>query len=103
MPERRITETDLILPALRLAAARTNGEITTSTLIDELVTLFNPTGRDAEILADRNDTYFSQKVRNLVSHRKQPRSFVTNGYAEYSDGGIRITQKGRQLLTELEG
>ena len=64
----RIEEKMLILPALYIV--KRNGKATTSDLIAELTYVFNPSGEDAEILVGRNDTKFSQKVRNLVSHRE---------------------------------
>jgi hypothetical protein len=103
----RVRERDLVIPALRLSASRSDGFISTSELITELAEIFNPTGLDARILDGRQDTYFSQKVRNLISHRESSTSFIKNGYAEYvhapaiADRGIRITDKGRQLLAEL--
>ncbi|MFB6349818.1 hypothetical protein ACFBZI_10345 [Moraxella sp. ZJ142] len=45
------------------------GSVTTTELISELENLMNPTGNDTVILDDRNDSKFSQKVRNIVSHR----------------------------------
>jgi hypothetical protein len=53
------SEPDLIIPALEIIAARPNG-ISTSEL--------KPSGDDLEILANRSDDKFSQKVRNLNSH-----------------------------------
>lgn len=103
----RIRETDLFVPALRMAALRKAGFISTSDLIAELSEVFNPTGIDAALLDGRNDTHFSQKVRNLISHRESSTSFIKKGYAEYldataiADRGIRITDKGRRLLAEL--
>ena len=94
-----------MLPTLRIMAARKDGFVTTKELIGELEALFNPSGLDAEILEGRSDTYFSQKVRNLASHRATSNSFVTNGFAEY-DGdkhGFRITDQGRALLKKLNG
>lgn len=101
--EERIQETDLVVPALRLAAGRPEGFISTSDLIQNLEDIFNPTGQDAEILEGRSDTYFTQKVRNLISHRHSENSFITNGYAEYDSRrrGIRITDAGRRLLAQL--
>jgi hypothetical protein len=101
MPERRIAETDLVAPALRLAAERPNGEISTADLILELTDIFRPSGQDAELIHNRQDTHFSQKVRNLISHRNSPSSFIANGLAEYTGDGIRITEAGRRLLTDL--
>lgn len=63
----RITEPDLILPALYVIYNQP--DVTTGELIVELRSIFNPAGEDAEILQGRNDDKFSQIVRNLVSHR----------------------------------
>lgn len=98
-------ETDLVVPALRMMAGQPNEFITTSKLIDELEGIFNPTGTDAEIIPGRSDTYFSQKVRNLISHRNNENSFIRNGYAEYDEKrrGLRITEAGHRLLNQLGG
>jgi len=104
---KRVKEKELVVPTLRLAASRSDGFISTSELIEELGEIFAPVGVDAQILGGRRDTYFSQKVRNLISHRGSSSSFIENGYAEYvsapaiADRGIRITEKGRQFLTQL--
>lgn len=76
----RITEKQLVLPALYLMARNNDdGFITTSELISKLTDVMQPTGEDAEILQNRNDTYFSQKVRNLKSHDTLvSKEFATN-------------------------
>lgn len=61
------TETDLIIPALQFIKEGPNG-VTTSPLIAHLINVLKPSGHDMEIIPGRNDTYFSQKVRNLKSH-----------------------------------
>ena len=63
----RISERALVLPALAIIERKPG--ILTSDLITELMGIFSPQGEDAQILAGRNDTKFSQKVRNLKSHR----------------------------------
>lgn len=92
----RISERELILPALFLIDVRKT--ITTSDLIKELTALLQPAGTDAEILDGRQDTKFSQKVRNLVSHR----TLEGLGYANYrripNNGLHSITDVGRQYL-----
>ena len=90
----RITEPELVLPALFLMSLQTDGKITTSKLIKELEKLIKPTGQDAQILAGRKDTYFSQIVRNLKSHN----TFERYGYAEGIAGGFRITPQGRRFV-----
>jgi len=103
--EGRVRESDLILPSLRLMSERAGGFIATSELITELQALFNPTDHDAQIIEGRADTFFSQKVRNLASHRDSGNSFIANGYAEYDAElhGFRITAAGRSLLKMLNG
>ncbi len=91
------TERELILPALALLDQSAEG-LTTSDLIRELTVILKPDGHDDEILAGRNDTYFSQKVRNLVSHR----TLVGPGLETY-DPALQhhaITPAGRRYLRE---
>ena len=73
--ERIYSEEDLIIPALFELHFNPNG-MTTSMLIKALTKNLKPEGADAEILFGRNDTRFSQKVRNLISH-KRLHSYVT--------------------------
>lgn len=89
------TESDLVVPALELLAAQPGG-LTTTDLIENLTELLNPDGQDAEILSNRTDTHFSQKVRNLVSHRTMKRGDLWT-YDE-SDGIHRITAAGKSHL-----
>ena len=94
MADKRVSETELMLPALYFINREPG--ITTSRLKSLLVDLLRPTGKDAEIAKNRSDTYFEQKVRNLVSHR------TLQGYADYSrvgnDGIHTITEVGRAFL-----
>ena len=96
-----IRERDLAIPALRAAADKPNGEISTSDLIVELEALLQPEGSDAEILDGRNDTKFSQKVRNLISHRDGQQTMFAKGYADYTGDGIKITAAGRIFLSQV--
>jgi hypothetical protein len=59
-----------------------NGHITTEELIPQLRDIMKPSGVDLEILSNRSDDKFSQKVRNLKSHG----TFERLGYAEYKEG-----------------
>ncbi|TCH98915.1 hypothetical protein EJV46_10195 [Roseococcus sp. SYP-B2431] len=99
----RIRERDLIIPALRAAASRPGGMITTTELIAVLADEFAPDGQDADILDGRHDTYFSQKVRNLVSHKASSTSMFNKGYAVHSPGNetITITDAGRAFLAQV--
>ena len=94
-----IEEKQLILPTLYIIDR--DGPASTTDLIRELTALFNPTGEDAEILAGRSDTKFSQKVRNLKSHRNNNgmniyTKFVSCGNIEKYE----LTKKGGKYLEE---
>ncbi len=96
---KRIAEAELILPALKIMAASKAGIAMTSDLIQGLAHAFRPKGEDNEILEGRHDTKFSQKVRNLKSHR----TLEKMGVAERVNGGFRITDAGRRALTAALG
>lgn len=98
----RIRERDLVIPALQLARLK-GGFISTAALIDELAVIFQPDGEDAVILEGRSDSKFSQKVRNLVSHRDVQTSMFKRGYAVYEEAkaGIQITPLGMAFLDQV--
>lgn len=95
MPEERISESQLIIPSLKVFSRRKEGT-TTSELIDILIETMQPKGKDAEIILGRNDTYFSQKVRNLRSHL----TFERDNLAEYKNEKYYITEKGLDFLED---
>lgn len=94
------TESDLIMPTLNYLLLNKESGLTTSQLIVLLSQELEISGRDAEIIKGRSDTYFSQKVRNLVSHR----TLESKGLASYKsvgrDGLHKITEKGEKYLLE---
>ena len=96
--EGRIPERTIAQEALKLLAQAPDGFMATSDLIAALERQFEPVGDDAEILAGRSDTRFSQKVRNLVSHRNTGTGLEAGGYAEYDPArkGFTITTEGRK-------
>ena len=95
MPEERISENQLIIPSLKVFSRRKEGT-TTSELIEILTEIMQPKGKDAEIIPGRNDTYFSQKVRNLRSHS----TFERDNLAEYKNEKYYITEKGLDFLED---
>lgn len=94
MQEERISEKQLIIPALKIISS--NNGTTTTDLIKALEVLLQPTGKDAEIIPGRKDSYFSQKVRNLRSHE----TFERYNLAEYKNNKYYITEKGKQFLED---
>jgi len=68
MNKKRVKESEIVKPALKII--KDNPGISTSELIKELQRIVELYPGDKEILAGRNDTKFSQIVRNLISHKK---------------------------------
>jgi hypothetical protein len=99
----RITESELTVPTLRILEDLNGEWVATSMLIGRLTELLRPSGADAEVLAGRHDTYFSQKVRNMISHRHNHSSFIHRGLAEYDSSThcLRITELGVRLVSGL--
>ena len=88
-----ISELELVFPALFVIGI--NGDyVTTSYLIEELTQLLQPSGEDIVILENRKDTKFSQKVRNLKSHK----TLKNLGYVKHTDDGFKITEQGKNFL-----
>lgn len=98
-----VTEKNLMIPALCAAFEMPSGFIATADLIGRLEETIHPTGVDAQILENRHDTKFSQKVRNLVSHRKGQNTMFALGLAVYikNSKGIQITESGRQFVKSI--
>lgn len=93
------TESDLIMPAMMFIASEKEG-ITTSGLIKQLDELLKPTGKDIQILSGRHDTHFSQKVRNLVSHKTLEKKRLVN-YTKISRNGLfKITPLGEKYIID---
>ena len=100
--DKRVSERDLIIPALLALNKMEDGSLSVSGLIVILDLMIHPSGEDAEILENRSDSKFSQKVRNLVSHRASPTNLVGAGYATYDKESqtLTITEAGRLRLKE---
>ena len=87
------TESDLIIPALKLIAEQTSG-ITTSELILRLRDELKPSGENTKPLRGRNDDVFSQKVRNLISHKRILK------YVDISDDRMFINELGLTFIAD---
>lgn len=94
------SESDLIIPTLNYLLLHKVTGLKTSDLINSLTKEFKLSGRDAKILTGRNDTYFSQKVRNLVSHRTLERKSLATYEKIGRDGLHKITEAGEKYLFE---
>jgi|APSaa5957512622_1039677.scaffolds.fasta_scaffold22731_2 predicted HNH restriction endonuclease len=100
MAEERISEKDLILPALWCLSKADDKTLSTTELQHSLRQIMQPQGEDLEILAGRNDDKFSQKVRNLRSHK----TLESPGFARYKNRGNNgywtLTEEGERVLME---
>ena len=97
------TESQIRDATLRALLATPGHRLTTSQLIQKLSAELGPTGHDAEIAHSRSDTYFSQKVRNLVSHRNQSTGLQARGLADYDAAteSWTLTKLGRRSAMNL--
>lgn len=67
-----------IVPVV-LEIIRNKPGIRTSDLISEARKIMQPSGEDLEILDNRSDDKFSQKVRNIKSHNTIENKVITVG------------------------
>ena len=93
------SESDLIMPALVYISSKNEG-VLTSDLIKHLEELLKPEGKDSEIITNRNDTYFSQKVRNLISHRNLAKKNLATYEIAGSDNLNKITELGKKYIID---
>lgn len=102
---KRITENELVLPALYVIYL--NKKANTTKIKNDLTNVFNPQGEDAKILAGRNDTKFSQIVRNLMGSH-----YESNHMSDYTkkdssrnfvltDNGLKYVKDNLEFLQYL--
>ena len=91
----KYSEKQLIIPALLELYISENKSMSTTKLIASLIKRLNPDGDDMEILFGRNDTRFSQKVRNLISHKSLYPAFVDYDAKNHM---IKINENGIKYL-----
>jgi hypothetical protein len=85
------SESDLIIPVLTMLQEHGEVGMSTSELIRELSSNLDLSDDDKRLLKGRNDSHFSQIVRNLVSHR----TLVNKGLVKYFAGA-----SGRHIITQ---
>lgn len=89
---------DLWKYALLIMSIQPNGEIATATLIDKLPEYIALSAKHLATNKNRRDSKFSQRVRNLKSHKTSKSNFIYKGYAEAIKGGFRITPQGLEFV-----
>ena len=99
MSEKRVKESEIVKPALKIIKDKPG--INTSELIKELQKVVELYPGDKEILAGRNDTKFSQIVRNLISHKERNKfGKCVNYRQEGRNSGFYINENGEN---EIQG
>lgn len=89
---------DLWKYALLIMAERPDGTASTADLITRLPHYIDIPEHMRALLAGRLDKKFSQRVRNLKSHKAAKTNFIYRGFAEDIEGGFKITEKGREFV-----
>ncbi len=91
-----VSESELVIPALRLIKEAGDQGIKTSEIVKVLYIEFEDrlSDKDKSILANRKDPYFSQTVRNLKSHDAMQRRSIAN----YINRTWYITENGKDYL-----
>ena len=89
----KVTDYNLIAPAIKIINSQNKNTITTSKLINDLKLMSIIPEDEKSILKNRSDDKFSQKIRNLISHK------VLENYnlAKSSKNKIELTNHGKRL------
>ena len=96
----RVTESEISLATLRIAATQTNGLATFSRLKKEMPNYVNLSAEDREQSITRsNEELWEQLIRNIKSHSETPGNILCEGYAVHVPRkGYQITDSGRRYL-----
>ena len=87
------SESDLFPTALQILKLHPDG-IDTQNLVKQMRIRLKPNGEDVIVLANRNDDRFSQKVRNLKSHK----TLEKKNFAIFQENKFFITNDGLAFL-----
>jgi hypothetical protein len=94
--QNRTTENELAEAVLSILALRKSGEGQYANLFHVIPKIINLTEADEEQSESRPSEYvWQQRVRNITSHKSADGNYISSGFLEEIDGGLRITQAGR--------
>lgn len=96
----RVTESDVAIATLRIAASRPDRTATFYRLRKELPGYLNLSAADRVQSETRpNEELWEQLIRNIKSHYESPGNIIYEGYASHVPRvGYRITDAGLRLL-----
>ncbi len=89
----KFSESDLVIESLKIIKKYPQG-IETKDLLQILRLTLDPSGEDLELLSGRSDDKFSQKVRNLKSHK----TLENKGFAKFLENRFYITDDGINFI-----
>lgn len=87
---------DLLFPSIMIIG-KYGGQMDTTTLISELMVILSPDGSDLESYNGRNDTIFSQTVRNLRAHIPSTKGLQKYFDVAKGDDGIKLSDYGQNM------
>ena len=96
----RVTESDVALAALQIAAGQANGVATFHRLKREVPNYVHLSAADhVQSVTRPNEEVWEQLIRNIKSHYDTPGNFICEGYLTHVPRvGYRITDSGRRYL-----
>ena len=102
MARDRLREPEARILALRIAASRPNREASMTYIKDHIQDYIALTPMDLKPSPTRNgEQSWRQITGNIISHRKCRPSLFSQGFAERTEDGIRVTELGLKHLAKL--
>lgn len=96
----RVTEVEVGIAVLRIAASRPDGTATFQCLKKEMPDYLNLSHEDqTQSLTRPNEELWEQQIRNIKSHSEAEGNIICEGYATHVPRvGYRITDSGKRYL-----
>lgn len=96
----RVSEADVAIATLRIAAAQPNGTATFQRLKKDIPGLVKLSPEDrVQSVTRPNEELWEQLIRNIKSHYETAGNIICEGYAEHVPRvGYKITASGRKYL-----
>ena len=98
----RVTETDIALVTLQIAAANENG-VATFRELKRKIPQYLPLSIHDKIKSKTRprEEMWEQQIRNIKSHDKADGNFIADGFLQHVPGtGYRITDQGRKRVDQ---
>jgi hypothetical protein len=98
----RLREPEARILALKIAAASSDGVVTTKNLKNLVPNYFELSAKDRERSQTRShEQIWQQIVGNVISHQDTPQGPFKRGFAKRTKTGLAITERGRAYLNNM--